>query len=654
MIIELLIHGSNVDVHIRMIGLDAASALRSSDQTDELDMLAAATLQESNRSRGRTASREHRIDEQDFSLLAVLRQLTIILDGLEGIRITIQTDMTDLRGRNQAHDTVDHTQTGTQNRYNRQLLSGDDFGLSAADGRFDLNRTQRQITSNFISHEHGNLVKQLTEFLRAGFLISHQGHLVLNQRVVHHMNFGHVASSFAQLSIAAWISFIHYIISACLRQDLDEHSLDTFYVKIRTRRFPLLDTGIPARYTNHNKSLYVRILRNDPAALEENMLSRPMIDRIAFLGISWYAILIVGAILIGFAYCSYEARRLRIDQDTMIDFLLYAIPLAIICARVYYVVFRFNMYSEDLLSVFNIREGGLAIYGGVIGGLLAARIVARKHKVSVLTLLDIVVPALVLGQAIGRWGNYINMEAYGLRISEEYLQFFPFAVEIPVGDVWYWHMATFFYEFCWDLLVFVVLLVIRHTLRRRGDVFCWYLLLYCAGRTVIEGLRYDSLTFISEFVRISQVLSAIAALGVVIYFFVRIRDRISLVTVLPLVCAVLCLVTTFLGEFERGAYSTLFFFSQLSMGALILCSAAIIVLWTLDSGSFDLKTATPLLLNGLFLIGLLIAGIGRANADNTYYVSLRQSAAMLQLILCGWLLCYPFFPATTKVSDEHA
>ncbi|MED9822001.1 MAG: prolipoprotein diacylglyceryl transferase [Christensenellales bacterium] len=385
------------------------------------------------------------------------------------------------------------------------------------------------------------------------------------------------------------------------------------------------------------------------------MLSRPMIDRIAFFGISWYAILIVGAVLIGLAFCTREARRLNIPQDTLIDFLLYAIPLAIVCARIYYVIFRFNMFSEDLWSIFNIREGGLAIYGGVIGGLIAAKIAARKHHVSVWTLLDIVAPALVLGQGIGRWGNYINMEAYGLRINEEYLQFFPFAVEIPVGDVWYWHMATFFYEFCWDVLVFALLLVIRHHKRRNGDVFCWYLLLYCAGRTVIEGLRNDSLTFISEFVRISQVLSAIAAFGVVIYFFVRIRDRISLVTIAPLICAVLCLVTTFLGEFERGAYSTLFPFSQGSLVLLILVSVAMIALWTVDSGAFDWRTALPLLLNAVFIAGLLIAGVGRANADNTYYVSLRQCAAMIQLILCGWLLCYPFCPDTKKVRrNRHA
>ena len=156
------------------------------------------------------------------------------------------------------------------------------------------------------------------------------------------------------------------------------------------------------------------------------------------------------------------------------------------------------------------------------------------------------------------------------------------------------------------------------------------------------------LTFISEFVRISQVLSAIAAFGVVIYFFMRIRDRISLVTVAPLVCAVLCLVTTFLGEFERGAYSTLFPFSQMSLTALVFASVAIIILWTLDSGSFDLKTALPLILNDIFIGVLLIVGISRSNADNTYYVSLRQCTAMIQMILCGWLLCFPFCPEIRK------
>lgn len=397
------------------------------------------------------------------------------------------------------------------------------------------------------------------------------------------------------------------------------------------------------------------------------MLSRPMFDRVAVFGISWYAILIVSAVIIGYFLANNEARRIGLPRDTVIDFLLYGIPLAIIGARIYYVLFRFNHYSEDIFSIFDIREGGLAIYGGILGGILAAKLTAKKHHVSLLSLLDVAAPALVLGQAIGRWGNYINMEAYGLRINEDALQFFPFAVEIPVGSVWYWHMATFFYEFCWDLLVFLLLLIIRrHThcasgryaMRTeqsgnacKGDVFAWYLLLYCAGRTVIEGLRFDSLTFISEFVRISQILSALAAFGVVIYFFIKISDRISSVTIAPLVSAFLCLVTAFLGEFERGAYSTLFMFSQISLVLIILSQLAIIALWTVDSGRFDLSVALPLVLCGLLVSALLIAGFGRANLDNTYYVSLRQCAAMLQLILCGWLLYYPLCPNTTT-SEE--
>ena len=158
------------------------------------------------------------------------------------------------------------------------------------------------------------------------------------------------------------------------------------------------------------------------------MLSRPLLERTAFFGISWYAILIVGAIVIGLILCTREARRLHLPQELAIDFLLYAIPLGIIGARLYYVLFRFGDYSDNLLAIFDIRGGGLAIYGGVIGGLIAAKLVAKKDGVPILTILDLVAPALVLGQSIGRWGNYINMEAYGLRISEPYLQFFPFAV----------------------------------------------------------------------------------------------------------------------------------------------------------------------------------------------------------------------------------
>ena len=120
------------------------------------------------------------------------------------------------------------------------------------------------------------------------------------------------------------------------------------------------------------------------------------------------------------------------------------------------------------------------------------------------------------------------------------------------------------------------------------------------------------------------------------------------VTVVPMVSAVLCIAVAFLGEFERGAYSFLFTFSQIGLAVLMISQIAIIALWTMDSGRFSWRIAAPLLADGLFLAGLLIAGMGRANEDNTYYVTLRQCAAMIQLILCGWLLCYPLYPRTSE------
>ena len=371
-------------------------------------------------------------------------------------------------------------------------------------------------------------------------------------------------------------------------------------------------------------------------------------SRFAFGSVPWYSVLIVSAIVIGLSLCGHEQKRLKLPADLAIDLALCLIPSAIVGARLYYVAFSWDVFAADPLRILRIWEGGLAIYGGILGGAIALLLFCAVRHMPLLQLADVLVPALALGQGIGRWGNYFNMEAYGRLITNPQWQFFPAAVLIPVDSGYEWHMATFFYEFCWDMLVFVLLMVIRNHRRRKGDVFCWYLLLYCSGRTVIEGLRNDSLTFISEFVRISQILSAVAALGVVIYFFLRIRDRISAVTVVPMVSAVLCIAVVFLGEFERGAYSFLFTFSQIGLAVLMISQIAIIALWTMDSGRFSWRIAAPLLADGLFLAGLLIAGMGRANADNTYYVTLRQCAAMIQLILCGWLLCYPLYPRTSE------
>lgn len=371
------------------------------------------------------------------------------------------------------------------------------------------------------------------------------------------------------------------------------------------------------------------------------MLSRPPLDRIAFWGISWYSLFIVAGVVIGIGLAGREEKRLRLPSDTAIDFAIWAIPLALVGARLYYVFFRWDAFAGDLLSIFNVRSGGLAIYGGVLGGLLAARIVSRRKGIALASLLDLVAPSLVLGQAIGRWGNYFNMEAYGFRLSDPALQFFPFAVEIPVGDVWYWHMATFFYEFCWDLLVFALLMVIRLYTRRKGDVFCFYLLLYCAGRTVIEGLREDSLTFLSEFVRISQVFSALVCVAIVVVFFLRLKRRGQPLFILALISTLLALAGCFIGEFERGAYAFLFVYAQLLLLALLLCQLVLAALCLFDERRRKVKNLVPLAVAALFAAGVLLAGIGRANVSNQLYVSWRQIACMLHMIASGMLL-YPF------------
>lgn len=210
---------------------------------------------------------------------------------------------------------------------------------------------------------------------------------------------------------------------------------------------------------------------------------------------------------LGVWLCGTQEKRLGLPKDTAVDFALWAVPAAIIGARVYYVVFQWDMYKNDFARVFRIWEGGIAIYGAVIGGALAALVYAKVKKVPFGSLADMVAPALILGQAIGRWGNFVNQEAYGEAITNPALQFFPIAVYSDGA----WHMATFFYESVWNLLGFLVLWLNRNRMPRRGDLFLLYLCWYGAGRAVIEGLRTDSLMWGP--VRVSQALSALLVIA---------------------------------------------------------------------------------------------------------------------------------------------
>ncbi|MBQ7850110.1 MAG: prolipoprotein diacylglyceryl transferase [Clostridia bacterium] len=226
----------------------------------------------------------------------------------------------------------------------------------------------------------------------------------------------------------------------------------------------------------------------------------------------WYSVMIITGILLAIILCEREEKRLGLPADTVIDLALRLVPCGVVGARLYYVAFSWEAFADNPLSILYVWQGGLAIYGGVIGGLIAVVVFAWRRKLPPLLLTDMIVPTLALAQAIGRWGNYFNMEAYGAEITDPAWQFFPAGVLIPEGGAYVWHMATFFYESMWNLTVFLILwFVIRRRKQRHGVVTLWYALLYGTGRFLIEGLRTDSL--MSGSLRVSQVLSAALALG---------------------------------------------------------------------------------------------------------------------------------------------
>ena len=246
-------------------------------------------------------------------------------------------------------------------------------------------------------------------------------------------------------------------------------------------------------------------------------------DPVAFtlFGVSvyWYGVLIsIGAIL-GITIASLREKRLGLQDGTALDFVLICLPVALICARLYYVIFQWDEFQGDIVAIISFRGGGLAIYGGVIGGAAAGYFFTRRRHVRFSALADLCAPALAIGQAIGRWGNFVNQEAYGAAITDKALQFFPLAVWIEKEGAWF--AATFFYESMWCLMTCAALLIMerRHFFRRGGDTFLWYLLLYGVERMAVEQLRTDSLWLGP--VRVSQILSLLAVAVVLSVFFLR-------------------------------------------------------------------------------------------------------------------------------------
>ncbi len=245
--------------------------------------------------------------------------------------------------------------------------------------------------------------------------------------------------------------------------------------------------------------------------------------RVAFnlfgIPIHWYGIIIATGLIIGVILGVLEAKRRGYRSEMVLDFMLLAIPIGIICARLYYVAFAWETYADNILKAFAIWEGGLAIYGAVIGGVIAALIFYKWRRISIGEMLDIAAPSLIIAQGIGRWGNFVNQEAYGVMITDTAWQWFPAGVQID-GN---WHMATFFYEFAWNMIVFVILMLLRKKIKVRGGVFALYGVLYGFGRFWIESLRTDSLMLSS--LRISQIVSLVLIVGGILYLVIMSRRK---------------------------------------------------------------------------------------------------------------------------------
>lgn len=239
--------------------------------------------------------------------------------------------------------------------------------------------------------------------------------------------------------------------------------------------------------------------------------------------IYWYGIIIALAMLLGISLATKEAQKMGLEEDTMTDMALWAIPIGFIGARLYYVLFKWEYYLQNPNEIIAIWNGGIAIYGGLIAGGLAVYWFARRKKMTLTLLLDIVAPSVLLAQSIGRWGNFINQEAHGGPVTRQFLEnlYLPeFIINQMNINGTYYH-PTFLYESLWSLVGFALLLLLRNKNQflRQGEVALSYVIWYSAGRFFIEGMRTDSL-WIGDFLRVSQGLSLVlfvAALGVLMY-----------------------------------------------------------------------------------------------------------------------------------------
>ena len=253
--------------------------------------------------------------------------------------------------------------------------------------------------------------------------------------------------------------------------------------------------------------------------------------------VHYYGLLIALGVLAAVLLACRREKRLLLPKDTALNIALCCVPAALICARAYYVLFSWEYYAAHPAQILNFRQGGMAIYGGVIGGILAGYFYCRARGIPFARGLDLAAPSIALGQAIGRWGNFLNMEAYGAPVAHPALQFFPMAVNIDGA----WHYAAFFYESVWCALIVLFILTAERKgfFERSGDIFLSYIFLYDMERAFVEGLRTDSLMLGP--VRISQALSLLMVLAAVLLLAKRRGGKQALLPVAEVLLLALAL-----------------------------------------------------------------------------------------------------------------
>ena len=252
----------------------------------------------------------------------------------------------------------------------------------------------------------------------------------------------------------------------------------------------------------------------------------PVAFKLGNLSVKWYGIIMAVAIILAVSMAIFEGRKRQIESDDFMDLLLWAVPLGYVGARIYYVIFEWNYYSQHLDEIIAIWNGGIAIYGGLLAGLAVLLVFCYKRMLPSFLMLDIITPGVMAAQILGRWGNFINQEAHGGPTTLAFLQSLhlpDFIInQMKIGGVYY--QPTFLYESFFNLIGLLIILLLRHRkhLFKQGEIFMLYLAWYSVVRFFVEGMRTDSL-YLWGSIRVSQMLSVILLIVVIVLFIYRRR-----------------------------------------------------------------------------------------------------------------------------------